>query len=384
MKILHISYHTSPLAHLGLNDGGGLSTYVHELCNVLSLSNSLIVITSENSKNKKNNLYEINTYSPLSSEVGMQEKIENLESFIHEFINSYTKERIKEFDIMHAHYWLSGMIAKKINNKFGIPFVYTSHSLGLFNQSQSSSKYRINKEKEIMEAAKMVTASSNFEFNFINNNYSIPKSKIIKILPGVNRDIFFPNEFKETREVKRIFCVGRIQEQKGQYLVLNFMKLLSELQINFHIYFVGEPSGEMGIQYLNKIKEGINENKLLDRTTFLGSLSQESLAEELRNADLLVHTSKFETFGLVIVEANACGLPVLALNDGPMEELVSNNVNVFISDHFTNDQLKIFVNNIFYDKKESIEIKKSSFKKSKEYSWEKTGKKFSELYNALI
>ena len=162
------------------------------------------------------------------------------------------------------------------------------------------------------------------------------------------------------------------------------MKLLLELQINFHIYFVGEPSGEMGIQYLNKIKEGINENKLLDRTTFLGSLSQESLAEELRNADLLVHTSKFETFGLVVVEANACGLPVLALNDGPMEELVSNNVNGFISDHFTNDQLKIFVNNIFYDKKESIEIKKSSFKKSKEYSWEKTGKKFSELYNALI
>jgi glycosyltransferase involved in cell wall biosynthesis len=113
-------------------------------------------------------------------------------------------------------------------------------------------------------------------------------------------------------------------------------------------------------------------------------LSQESLAEELRNADLLVHTSKFETFGLVVVEANACGLPVLTLNNGPMKELVSNNVNGFISDHFTNDQLKIFVNNIFYDKKESIEIKKSSFKKSKEYSWEKTGKKFSELYNALI
>ena len=128
----------------------------------------------------------------------------------------------------------------------------------------------------------------------------------------------------------------------------------------------------------------INENKLLDRTTFLGSLSQESLAEELRNADLLVHTSKFETFGLVVVEANACGLPVLTLNKGPMKELVSNNVNGFISDHFANDQLKIFVNNIFYDKKESIEIKKSSFKKSKEYSWEKTGKKFSELYNTLI
>lgn len=384
MKILHISYHTSPLANLGLNDGGGLSTYVHELCNVLSRSNSLIVITSENSKNEKDNLYELNTYSPLSPEVGMQEKIENLESFIYEFINSYTKDGIKQFDIVHAHYWLSGIIAKRIHNEFRIPFVYTSHSLGLFNQGKSRLKYRINKEKEVMEAAKVVTVSSNFEFNFINNNYSIPKSKIIKVQPGVNRDIFFPNDFKEISEVKRIFCVGRIQEQKGQYLVLNFMKMLSELHINFHIYFVGEPSGEMGNQYLNKIKEGVKENKLLDRTTFLGSLTQESLAEELRSADLLVHTSKFETFGLVVVEANACGLPVLTLNNGPMEELVSNNVNGFISDDFTNDELKIFINNIFYDEKESIEIKKSSFKKSKEYSWEKTGKRFSELYKSLI
>jgi len=384
MKILQISYHTSPLANLGLNDGGGLSTYVHELCNAVSLNNSLIVITSENSKNKKSDLYEINTYSPLAPDVGMQGKIDNLESFIQEFINSYTKEEIKQFDIMHAHYWLSGIIAKRISNEFGIPFVYTSHSLGLFNQSQRSFKYRINKEREIMEEANRVTVSSNFEMNFISNNYNIPKSKMIKVLPGVNRDIFFPNKFKDMNEVKRIYCVGRIQEQKGQYLVLDFMKFLLELQVNFHIYFVGEPSGEMGIQYLNKIKEAVNVNRLSDKTTFLGSLTQNSLAKKLRNADLLVHASKYETFGLVIVEANACGIPALTLNNGPMKELISDGVNGFISDDFTNNQLKIFINNIFYNKKESIEIKKSSFNKSKEYSWEKTGEKFVELYQTLI
>ena len=82
MKILQISYHTSPLANLGLNDGGGLSTYVHELSNVVSVNNSLIVITSENSKNKKSNLYDINTYAPLASDVGMKEKIDNLEKLL--------------------------------------------------------------------------------------------------------------------------------------------------------------------------------------------------------------------------------------------------------------------------------------------------------------
>ena len=384
MKILHISYHSSPLTSLGLNDGGGLSTYVHELCNVLSLDNAVQVISTENSTNQKKSNYSINTYSCLSPEASMKEKVENIDFFYNDFISSYTEREINKFDIVHAHYWLSGVVAEKIKQEFNIPFVFTAHSLGLFTQDQNIPHDRVSQERQIMLDSDAVTASSNFELDFINDHYDIPKSKIFKITPGVNKNIFSPNEGYRTSNIKKIFCVGRIQEQKGQHLVLDFMQLLDKLNINFHIYFVGDPSGEDGFQYLQKIKKRIKENKFSNQTTFLGSLSQESLAKELRDSDLLLHTSEYETFGLVAVEANACGVPVLTTNKGSMNELVSNNINGFITDDFKNDDLNEFIKSLFTHDQELISIRKNSFEKSKDYSWEETGEYISELYKNLI
>ena len=90
MNILHISYHSSPLSSLGSNDGGGLSTYVHELCNILSSENTVQVISTEDSTNKKKNNYSINTYSHVSPQASMKEKIENIGIFYSDFISSYT------------------------------------------------------------------------------------------------------------------------------------------------------------------------------------------------------------------------------------------------------------------------------------------------------
>ncbi len=384
MNILHISYHSSPLSNLGLNDGGGLSTYVHELCNVLSRENAIQVISTEYSSNKIKNNYSINTYSHLSSEANMEEKIENIDFFYSDFISSYTEKEITKFDIIHAHYWLSGLVARKIKQKYNIPFVYTSHSLGLFNKDEINVQHRISEEKKIMIEADSITASSYFELNFINKHYDIPKSKIINITPGVNKNVFFPNKEYKTSGKKKIFCVGRIQEQKGQHLVLNFMKLLEKLNIDYHIYFVGEPSGERGVQYFQKIKKEIKENEFSNRSTFLGSLSQDSLARELRDSDLLLHTSEFETFGLIAIEANACGVPVLTINKGSMNEIVSNNINGFITNDFINDEIIEFINHLFKNDQELILIKKKSFEKSKEFLWEKTGEDISKLYKNLV
>ena len=384
MNLLHISYHTSPLGTLGINDGGGLNTYVNELCNQLSIDNSVLVVTSEEVRKKTRNKYKIQTYSSVLSQENMKKKIENMDSFYSELIASHEKIGVKKFDIVHAHYWLSGIIAKKIKHQFGIPFVYTSHSLGLFNQKNTKADYRFEKEIEVMLAADIVTASSDFEINYINSYYNIPRAKIFKITPGVNEDIFYPKENFKTSEVKKIYCVGRIQEQKGQIRALDLMHLLSKLEINFHIYFVGGVSGEDGSKYLEKINNEIIDSTFTKKTTFLGSLSQESLASKLREADLLLHTSEYETFGLIAIEANACGVPVVTINNGSMKEIISNNVNGFITDDFFNEQVNDFIKHLFSNSKELISLKKKSYEKSKDYSWEKTGESIAELYKKLI
>jgi len=104
----------------------------------------------------------------------------------------------------------------------------------------------------------------------------------------------------------------------------------------------------------------------------------------LRDSDLLLHTTEFETFGLIAIEANACGVPVLTINNGSMNEIVSNNINGFITNDFINDEVSEFINHVFKYDQELILIKKKSFEKSKDFSWEKTGEDISKLYKNLI
>ena len=384
MNILHISYHTSPLTSLGRNDGGGMSTYVHELCNVLSKSNKVTVITSDDSESDKKNDYRNLVYSKLDQNTEMKTKVNNLDSFYKEYVHSDINEGSIDVEVVHAHYWLSGILAKRLKQDFSIPFVYSSHSYGLFVGMNKSTKFRIEQEREVMLSADVIIASSDFEVKFISDNYGIDKSKIKIIYPGVNSKIFFPDISFTTSNVKKILCVGRIQEQKGQHKVVEFMSFLSGLGINFHVYFVGEPSGEKGSLYFDELKELIIQNNYSESVTFLGSLNQEQLGQELRSTDLLLHAAEFESFGLVAVEANACGTPVLTLNDGSLREIVRDNINGLFTENFNNnDKLNNFINTVLLDKEKASLIRESSYESTEKYSWGKTGANTISIYEQL-
>ena len=149
------------------------------------------------------------------------------------------------------------------------------------------------------------------------------------------------------------------------------------------MYFVGEPSGEEGFVYFDELKDLIEKNNYSKSATFLGSLTQEKLAEELRSTDLLLHTSPFESFGLVAVEANACGTPVLTLNNGSLREIVKDNINGLVIENFNNDKVNNFVNMALLDKEKSSLIRKNSYESSEIYSWEKTGINTMSIYEQL-
>ena len=383
MNILHISYHTSPLTSLGRNDGGGMSTYVHELCNVLSKRNKVTVITSDDSESDRKNDYRNLVFSKLDQNTEIKTKVNNLDSFYKEYVDSDINEGSIDVEVVHAHYWLSGILAKRLKQDFSLPFVYSSHSYGLFVGMNKSTKFRIEQEREVMLSADVITASSDFELKFLSDNYGIDKSKIKIIYPGVNSKIFFPDTGFTTSKVKKILCVGRIQEQKGQHKVVEFMSFLSDLGINFNVYFVGEPSGEKGSLYFDELKELIMQNNYSESVTFLGSLNQEQLGQELRTTDLLLHTAEFESFGLVAIEANACGTPVLTLNNGSLREIIRDNINGLFTENFNNDKLNNFINTVLLDKEKASLIRESSYESTEKYSWGKTGVNTISIYEQL-
>ena len=377
MNILQISYHTSPMNSLGVNDGGGLNVYVEAISKELAKDNTVHIITGEEAKNINKKNLKLSSFNLFSNQSNIYEK----KDFLDEFINKtfqYIEEH--EIDVVHAHYWLSGLVAKEIQQKYKIPFIFTSHSLGVFVQENGLE--RISAEKEIFNIADKITASSKFEKDNLLNRYGVDKLKIHITTPGLDKKIF-----KAYRGLKRnntILSVGRIQQQKGQLQTLDLFKSLQYRIKGLELIFVGGPSGVDGDAYLTKMKNRIEELKIEEEVQFLGSLSQKKLVKLMKKSTLLIHSAESETFGLVAIEAHRLGVPVLSTNQGSFKEIISNNENGLVAKSFDDVQVYDFIIKLFEDDKYRSQVINNAVKNSLVFNWEITAENLKKAYKSII
>ena len=377
MNILHLAFHTSPFSIVGKNDGGGMSVYVQQISKNLSENHNVTVVTGEKADSFTDKNLEFISLNIFESELNVEDKEIYLQEFKNKLVDSLD---LNSFDVIHAHYWLSGLVAKEISNELNIPFIFTSHSLGIFLDGYN--KERVDCEKIVMTATNLVTASSVFETMLIADTYKIDENKIKKITPGVDRKIFIPDLSVEKENI--ILSIGRIQEQKGQLQTIEFLNNFKKIQNDFKCYFVGGPSGKHGNEYLHELKQTIKDFNLDKHVEFLGDLPQTEIIELFKKAKLLIHTSKFETFGLVAIEANTMGVPVLTTNNGSLMEIIENNKNGYLSENLIDSNVNNFVNNLFNNVTKYEEIHLSCIEKSKKYDWMKTANELESLYHQLV
>ena len=373
MNILQISFHTSPFGSFGKFDSGGLNVYVQQISKQLSSENNVTVVTAEKAENfKTDNLdfYSLDLFEPGLSvddkEIHLQEfKIKLEENF-----------ELENFDIIHAHYWLSGLVAKQISEEKNIPYVFTSHSLGVFLEGYN--KERVDCEKMVMTSSNFVTASSHYEHVMISENYKIDENKIKKITPGLDRKIFTP-DLNLARE--NIFLsIGRIQEQKRQLETIKFLNNFKKIDSNFLCYFIGGPSGKSGDDYLAELEESVKEFNLESHVEFLGNLPQTKIKDIMNKSKLLIHTSQYETFGLVAIEANSMGVPILSINTGSLIEIIENNNNGYFAEDFTDNHANNFVKDLLNDDDYFNNVMNRCIQKSEKYSWEVTADSLLKTY----
>jgi len=377
MNILQISYHTSPMNSLGVNDGGGLNVYVEAISKELAKDNTVHIITGEEAKNINKKNLKLSSFNLFSNQSNIYEKKDFLDEFIDKTFQ-YIEEH--EIDVVHAHYWLSGLVAKEIQQKYKIPFIFTSHSLGVFVQENGLE--RIRAEKEIFNSADKITASSKFEKDNLLNRYGVDKLKIHITTPGLDKKIF-----KAYRGVKRnntILSVGRIQQQKGQLQTLDLFKSLQYRIKGLELIFVGGPSGVDGDAYLTKMKNRIEELKIEEEVQFLGSLSQKKLVRLMKKSTLLIHSAESETFGLVAIEAHRLGVPVLSTNQGSFKEIISNNENGLVAKSFDDVQVYDFIIKLFEDDKYRSQVINNAVKNSLVFNWEITAENLKKAYKSII
>ena len=377
MNILQLAFHTSPFSIVGKNDGGGMSVYVQQISKYLSENHRVTVVTGEKADSFTDKNLEFISLDIFESELNVEDKEIYLQEFKNKLVDSLD---LNSFDVIHAHYWLSGLVAKEISNELNIPFIFTSHSLGIFLDGYN--KERVDCEKIVMTSTNLVTASSVFETMLIADTYKIDENKIKKITPGVDRKIFIPDLSVEKENI--ILSIGRIQEQKGQLQTIEFLNNFKKIQNDFKCYFIGGPSGKHGNEYLHELKQTIKDFNLDKHVEFLGDLPQTEIIELFKKAKLLIHTSKFETFGLVAIEANTMGVPVLTTNNGSLMEFIENNKNGYLSENLIDSNVNNFVNNLFNNVTKYEEIHLSCIEKSKKYDWMKTANELESLYQQLV
>ena len=377
MNILQLAFHTSPFSIVGKNDGGGMSVYVQQISKYLSENHNVTVVTGEKADSFTDKNLEFISLDIFESELNVEDKETYLQEFKNKLVDSLD---LNSIDVIHAHYWLSGLVAKEISNELNIPFIFTSHSLGVFLDGYN--KERVDCEKIVMTSTNLVTASSIFETMLIADTYKIDENKIKKITPGVDREIFIPDSSVEKENI--ILSIGRIQEQKGQLQTIEFLNNFKKIQNDFKCYFVGGPSGKHGNEYLHELKQTIKDFNLDKHVEFLGDLPQTEIIELFKKAKLLIHTSKFETFGLVAIEANTMGVPVLTTNNGSLMEIIENNKNGYLSENLIDSNVNNFVNNLFNNVTKYEEIHLSCIEKSKKYDWMKTANELESLYQQLV
>ena len=373
MNILQISFHTSPFGSVGKFDSGGLNVYVQQISKQLAKENNVTVVTAEKAENfKTDNLdfYSLDLFEPGLS-------VDDKEIHLQEFKTKLEENfELENFDIIHAHYWLSGLVAKQISEEKNIPYVFSSHSLGVFLEGYN--KERVDCEKMVMTSSNFVTASSHYEHVMISENYKIDENKIKKITPGLNRKIFTP-DLNLPRE--NIFLsIGRIQEQKRQLETIKFLNNFRKIDNNFLCYFIGGPSGKSGDDYLAELEESVKEFNLESHVEFLGNLPQTKIKDFMNKSKLLIHTSQYETFGLVAIEANSMGVPILSISTGSLIEIIENNKNGYFAEDFMDNHANNFVRDLLNNDDYFNNVMSQCIQKSEKYNWEATADSLLKTY----
>jgi D-inositol-3-phosphate glycosyltransferase len=262
----------------------------------------------------------------------------NLERFI--------CEEDKRYDLIYSHYWLSGMAGVWMKHRFGLPLVHTFHTLAfLKNKAVGGLEHtsRIETEQDLVHDADKIISTSTEEKHSLIKESGVYPGKIDVIYPGINQQLFHPVDdnsvFSETglgEQDRILLYVGRIEPVKGLMSVIDAFNILQKRQTSLfgRLRLVVIGGGEKTKDFAKneeiiRIHRAVREKGLEDKVVFLGSKSQSELKKYYSKADALIVPSLYESFGLVVLEALACGTPVLVSQIGKMRTIVKEGRNGF-------------------------------------------------------
>ncbi len=400
MKIAMISYWSCPLTRLGVLRSGGLNVYVLNLADQLGKMGHQVDIFTSSHQENDDRVINVNPKVKIIHLPRVKKDLYKDVSLFAQKVIDYINNNHLTYDILHGHYFYSGLIGKYLKAKLNLPLVISFHSLGYTKDKFGGIRdiRRIKAEKDLINMVDLVIASTEIEKQDLIDGYALPKEKINIVSPGVNHHIFRKHRQSNSRaklhlpQTKKIILfVGRIDPIKGiSFLIEAVYKLANQylsFKNNFRMLLIG---GDVNSRQfwrnseVRKIKKLIEDKNLSCCVKFIGSQPHNLLPCYYSASDVVAMPSKYESFGLVVLEAMACGSAIIASRAGGLQYLVKDKINGRLFESGNVEQLKNVLWELLNDYKQRKVLGQNALKYSQSFCWDKQAKKIIKIYQNIV
>ncbi|MEV6106853.1 D-inositol-3-phosphate glycosyltransferase [Streptomyces sp. NPDC051940] len=408
-RIAMLSVHTSPLHQPGTGDAGGMNVYIVELARRLAAQGIEVEVFTRATTGTLPPRVELapgvlvrhvdaGPYEGLKKE----ELPAQLCAFTHGVMQAWAGHRPGYYDLVHSHYWLSGQVGWLAAERWGVPLVHTMHTMAKVKNAALAEgdipepSARVIGESQIVDAADRLIANTDDEAYDLISHYEADPAKVAVVHPGVNLDRFRPGaggvDSGRLRARAALglpadafvpLFAGRIQPLKAPDVLLRATAVLVErdpaLRDRLVVPVVGGPSGS-GLDKPEALQKLAAKLGVSDVVRFVPPVGQDRLAEWFRAASVLVVPSYSESFGLVAIEAQACGTPVVAAAVGGLPVAVRDGVSGFLIPGHDPDDYASALHRLAADTPLAARMGQAAARHARGFGWDATATATAEVY----
>ncbi len=294
-----------------------------------------------------------------------------------------------DVEVLHANYWLSAVAAHRIKHRLSLPLVATFHTLARVkaDAGDEEPEARARAEAETIGCCDAICASNPVEAEQLVGFYDADPDRIENVPPGVDHAFFSPGDRSGARSAvglddrPTMLFVGRIQPLKGLPVAVRTLSLLE--RSDARLVVVGGPSGPDGTAELIRVRAMVSDLGLDDRVIFVEPQPHHALSTWYRSADVVLVPSRSESFGLVALEAAACGVPVVASAVGGLRTLVIPDETGFLVERGDAQAKATMVDRLLADPPMAESMGRRAAEHAASYSWAGTAGRLRRVYSDL-
>ena len=404
-RIATLSVHTSPLEQPGTGDAGGMNVYIVEVSKRLAERDVEVEIFTRTTSSELPPVVEMApgvtvrhiTAGPFEG-LSKEELPSQLCAFTNGVLRAEAARPPGSYDLIHSHYWLSGQVGWLARERWGVPHVHTAHTLAkvknrfIADGDRPEPKARVIGEEQVIAESDRLVANTRFEAQDLVSCYDADPCRLSVVQPGVDLDRFRPITGSTVAARRRlglpergyvVAFVGRIQPLKGPDVLINALAHSPLREEDVTVVICGGPSGS-GLDRPTSLIELASSLGVSHKVRFLPPQTGEALASLYRAADLVAVPSHNESFGLVALEAQACGTPVVAAAVGGLVTAVTDGVSGVLVDGHDPRDWSLVLGRLLLAPARRLQLSVGAVRHASNFSWDRTADGLLRTYREAV